>query len=380
MYLKRVTESLVERYLSAFSVVGMTGPRQSGKSTLLRELLPDYRYVTFDDFQQQNAFNQDPVAFLKHYDDRVIFDEVQFVPDLFSRVKIAVDNDRQNYGKFVLTGSSQFAYLKKASESLAGRIGLLSLLPLQYAEMPRALREASIFRGGYPELVLRDYKESEFWYGSYLETYLNKDVRALSNIGDMRDFSQFIRLIAVRCGQILDQSMLARDLGVSVPTIKRWISILEASYIIFLLPAYHNNFGKRIIKRPKLYFYDTGLVSYLTGIKNAELYHQGPMSGLLFENYVVSEVLKNIKHRGKDYALYYLRTSDQAEVDLIVDKHDRQDFIEIKKTSTFLAKMARSLRTYSGRDITCYVLYNGEALPCKDYIHVLNYTQYLDKL
>ena len=377
MYLTRVAQQRALDYLQAFPVLGLTGPRQSGKSTLLRHLLPDYRCVTFDDFQAIEFFTQDPKAFLAHYDHHVIFDEVQLVPHLFSAIKIAVDNDRTQYGKFVLTGSSQFSYIKKISESLAGRVGLLSLLPLQYLELPEDARQQAIFKGSYPELVVRRYQESAAWYASYLETYLNKDVSAITHIGDMRDFRRFIQLLAARTGQLFDQTSFSKDLGVSVPTIKRWVSVLEASYIIFLLPPYHTNFGKRLTKAPKIYFYDTGLVSYLTGIVTEELYEKGPMAGALFENYVVSEVLKKIKHEGSDHEIFYLRTSDKAEIDLIVDKKTNQDFIEIKKSATFTSKMASTLKQYCNDSIQGYVLYNGEPLRLQNNIKVMPFWQYL---
>ncbi|WP_423063593.1 ATP-binding protein [Candidiatus Paracoxiella cheracis] len=375
--MKRIAEATMQRFLSSFPVLGLTGPRQSGKSTLLQHALTDYRYVSFDNIGNVDYFESDPEGFIAQYDDRVIFDEVQFVPKLFNYIKVAVDNDRQNYGKFVLTGSSQFSYLKNISESLAGRIGLMSLLPLQYAEMPKALLTESIYQGAYPELVIRDYRESELWYASYLETYLNKDVRVLSNIGDMRDFSRFIRLLAAQVTKTIDLSHYAKDLGVSAPTIKRWLSILEASYIIFLLPAYYNNLGKRIIKSPKIYFYDTGLISYLAGIKTFDQYDKGPMNGAIFENYVVSEILKKNLHSVSGFELYYFRTSDKTEIDLIVDKKDSQDFIEIKKTSTFYPKFVSALKKFCDENRQGYLLYNGKEFPFKENINIINYAEYL---
>lgn len=291
-YVKRVLESGLLAYLHNFPVVGLTGPRQSGKSTLLQALLPNYKYLTFDDYKLQDFLQSDPEAFMATYSEHIIFDEIQKMPELFNYLKIAVDNDRMNYGKFVVTGSSQFSSIKNITESLAGRIGLLSLLPFQFSEMPTELRSLSIFKGSYPELVNRSYREASAWYSSYIDTYLNKDVRTLSNIGDLRDFQRFITLLAANTAQILNLSSYARDLGVAVNTIKRWLSILEASYIIYLLPPFYKNYNKRVVKSPKLYFYDTGLVSYLVGITTQQLYENGPMAGSLFENYLVTEILK----------------------------------------------------------------------------------------
>lgn len=376
VYTHRVAEASLRRYLSAFPSVGLTGPRQSGKSTLLRHILPDYHYVTFDDSRNILAYTDDPEGFIKQYSERVIFDEIQYVPEIFNSIKILIDNNRSSYGNFVLTGSSQFKFLQHATESLAGRIGLMSLLPFQYTEMPKALINESIFRGGYPELVMRDYHESNLWYASYLETYLNKDVRAIANIGDLRDFRRFIQLLAAHAAQLLDMSSYARDLGVSVTTIKRWLSILEASYIIFIIPPYYENYGKRIIKSPKIYFYDTGLVSFLTGITTYEQYNNGPLAGSLFENYVVSEIVKKELHQATLSDFYYFRTQDKVEIDLIVDRKTSKDFIEIKKSATFNPKMIQGLKKYAKQENRPILLYTGEKFKHRD-VEIMPYWEYL---
>ncbi len=237
-YIHRVIEKTVLRYLSIFPVVGITGPRQSGKSTMLHSLLSkSHQYISFDDLDYVDQFHTDPHKFMKLYSDKIIFDEVQRVPELFSYVKLAVDKDRRKYGKFLLTGSSQFTLMKRVSESLAGRIGLLSLLPFQYTEVPRKLRNDSIHNGGYPELVLRNYHSAFDWFNSYIDTYLTRDVRDIREIGDIRDFRRFIQMLAARVSQVLNMSEIARDIGISVPTIKKWLSVLEASYTVFLLPV-----------------------------------------------------------------------------------------------------------------------------------------------
>lgn len=378
MYLSRIASSSLTRFLGAFPVVGVTGPRQSGKSTLLQHMLPDYTYINFDDEKNIVLFEEDPVGFVEQYQKNTIFDEVQFVPKLFNYIKIAVDQDRMNYGRFVLTGSSQFGFLKNVSESLAGRIGLMTLLPLQYAEMPKAMTQESIYQGAYPELVLRSYRDADLWYSSYLDTYLTKDVRTLMQIGDIRDFRRLIQLLAANVSQQLDMTKYASDIGVSVSTIKRWISVLEASYVVFLLPPYYENFGKRIVKSPKIYFYDTGLISYLTGISSYEIYDKGPMAGSIFENYIVSEVAKKIKHHASNTDLYYFRTQDQLEIDLIVDRKQTKDFIEIKKTSTYKPKMSSAIRKYAGEKDRKIVLYNGQPLEHGE-VEVLPYSDYLSE-
>jgi predicted AAA+ superfamily ATPase len=375
-YKHRVAEASLRRYLKVFPVVGLTGPRQSGKSTLLRHLLPDYAYVTFDDPKHVSSFMEDAVGFLKIYSEHVIFDEVQRVPELFHYIKMLVDQDRDNYGNIVLTGSSQFQFLHKATESLAGRMGLMSLLPFQYNEMANNLTNESIYLGAYPELVNRSYEEAGLWHASYIETYLNKDVRTLTNIGDIRDFSRFLQLLAAQTAQTLDMSHYARDIGVSVPTIKRWLSVLEASYIIFTVQPYYQNFGKRIVKSPKIYFYDTGLVSFFTGINTFEQYNNGPLAGSLFENYIVSEIYKKELHTVSHANLYFLRTQDQAEVDLIVDRKSSKDFIEIKKSATFRPAMVKTLKRFSDTQTSPILLYQGESYS-HDGVEVMPYQDYL---
>lgn len=377
-YIHRVLEATVLEYLKDFPVVGITGPRQSGKSTMIERLLgKTYRYVTFDDLDVVNQFHSDPKKFMSIYSDRVIFDEVQRVPELFSSVKLAVDKDRRNYGKFVMTGSSQFTFMKHVSESLAGRIGLLTLLPFQYAELPQHLRKDSMYRGGYPELAMRNYEPSRKWFTSYLDTYLTRDVRNLRDIGDIRDFQRCIQMLAARVSQILNMSELSKDIGVSVPTIKKWISVLEASYIVFLLPPYFRNLGKRIVKSPKIYFCDTGLVSHLTGIGTSELFEKGPLYGALFENYVIAEILKKELHTRSDTSLFYYRTSNGTEVDLIIDRKTSADYVEIKSSSTFRVDMVRSIELTKRKSDRGFLLYQGNRVPYEPGIEILPYTKYL---
>ncbi|MHB1050133.1 MAG: ATP-binding protein [Bacteroidota bacterium] len=377
-YIHRAAEDHITRLLKLFPVVGLTGPRQSGKSTMVRAITGNgFRYVSFDDPAMVDLFYSDPVRFIESYDQQVIFDEAQKVPEIFNYIKLIVDRSRTSYGRFIVTGSSQFGFLKHISESLAGRIGLLTLLPFQYSEVPSAWREESIYRGAYPELVLRKYEGSFDWYSSYFDTYLTRDVRDLREIGDIRDFKRFIRLLAARASQLLNMSDVARDIGISVPTVKKWISVLEASYIIFLLPPFYNNFGKRIVKSPKLYFYDTGFVSFLTGIRNQELYENGPMSGAIFENYIVSEIMKKVVHTRSDADLYYYRTSNGAEVDLIIDNKSERHWIEIKSSHTFRPEMILPLTAIKKKKDKGFVLYQGKAIDYTPDISIMNYKNYL---
>lgn len=376
-YIPRILEVTLEKYLRAFPVVGLTGPRQSGKSTLLKHLLKDkYTYITFDDFKLIALLQDDPEKFMRIYDNRVIFDEVHKAPEIFNLLKIAVDNDRDNYGKYIITGSAQFSFLKGVSESLAGRIGLLSLLPFQFSEIPGKQKKMSIFKGGYPELVIRNYEFYNEWFSSYLDTYLNKDLRSISNIGDLRYFRNLMQILAGRCSQILNMSEIARDIGVTVATVKKWISVLEASYIVFLLPPFYKNFGKRIIKAPKLYFYDTGLVSYLLGIENQTLFENGASFGPLFENYIVSEIMKKEIHAKNNTGLFYFRSNYGLEVDLIIDRKTTKDWIEIKASETFRLQMTAAIESLMEPGDKGFLVYNGKELKYTKEVKILNFKDY----
>ncbi|OGV47926.1 MAG: hypothetical protein A3F46_05845 [Legionellales bacterium RIFCSPHIGHO2_12_FULL_42_9] len=376
-YQHRALESTLKDYLQYFPVVGLTGPRQSGKSTLLQHILPEYTYVTFDDYRVISLFHHDPERFLTIYADQIIFDEVQKIPELFNYIKIAVDSNRESKGKFILTGSSQFSLIKNSSESLAGRIGLLSLYPFQFAEIPADLHEESIFRGGYPELVERNYEFYNAWFSSYIETYIHRDIVSVGHVGDVRDFRRLLQLLAANASQQLNMARYASDIGVDVKTIKRWIALLEASYIIFLIPPFYKNYGKRLVKSPKLYFYDVGIVSFLTGIENKTLFENGPMAGAIFENYLVSEILKKERHANQSSELYYLRTSHGVEVDLIIDRKNKKEFIEIKNSETFHPRMIASMSEFIEEGDKGFLLYRGENFPCHEPISVINYNEFL---
>jgi len=282
---------------------------------------------------------------MKQYGSRTIFDEAQKAPALFNYLKMAIDEDRHNYGNFILTGSSQFTLIKEITESLAGRIGALSLLPLHLEELPKEWREEQILKGSYPELVHLNYENTNLWYSAYVNHYIERDVRNIANIGNLSDFQRLIKLLAARTSQELNASSLAGDLGVAVNTIRHWISILEASYIVFLVPSYHKNLGKRVVKRPKLYFYDTGLVCYLTGIDTQDVLRKGPLDGPIFENYVVAEIKKWLLHHGLPDQLFYFRTNSGIEVDLVIENLSRNTLklLEIKSTETAKQEMFSSI-------------------------------------
>ncbi len=317
-YIARIAEERIRRLASLFPAVAVTGPRQSGKSTLLGNAFPEYRIVTFDSPQERAFFEDDPLGFMKALPDKVILDEVQKVPALFEYLKIAIDTDR-TAGRFLLTGSAQFSLVKGISETLAGRCGTVSLLPFQSSESPTTPWPSLEIGGSYPELVTREHEGSAEWYDAYIMSYIERDLRSLLNIEKLRDFRIVLGLLAARTAQELNLSSIARESGISEKTVAAWISVLEASYIVFLVQPYHRNLGKRLVKRPKLYFWDTGLACRLTGIPDHDQLEKGPLAGAMFENFVAAELSKDIAHRGTDTRLYYFRSNAGIEADFVLE-------------------------------------------------------------
>ena len=378
MYLTRIAEKLVSDYLDQFPSIGVMGPRQSGKSTMVKRLLgKEYTYVSFDDFEVKDLFYSDPKKFIKRYSNKVIFDEAQYIPELFPLLKQVIDNDRFNYGKFVITGSGQFLMSKHIAESLAGRIGLIPLLPMQFEESKILTAESQIVHGSYPELVVRNFRGFQAWYSSYIETYLQKDLRQMINVSDIHAFTQFLRLLAANITQTLNLSSFSRDIGISVATLKRWLSILENSYVLFLLHPYYKNQGKRIVKSPKIFFYDTGLVSYLTGISTFEQWEKGVLYGPLFENFIVADIFKQILHNGLNYNLYYFRTNHGDEIDLIIDKGVERDLVEIKASVTYRPGFQKTLEKYDFDGSNKKIIYQGKSSEKTGGIMAENYKSFL---
>jgi len=344
-YRHRALEARLKRYLALFPAVAVTGPRQSGKSTLLQTAFPELPYVSFDDPEEVRAAGMDPRGYLSRFPERVILDEAQRAPELFSYLKIAIDSDRQRKGRFILSGSNQFTLSRRLSESLAGRIGLLELHPFERHEMPKEGRKNQMLFGSYPELVMRDHEGSREWYSSYLATYLERDVRLANDVGKLSDFQTLVRLLAVRTSQEYNASSLAREVGVDSKTVESWVSILEASYLVFRLRPWKANIGKRLVKHPKVFFWDTGLVCHLSGIRDVEALESGPLGGPVFENLVVAEILKAAAHRGLDVEVNYFRESNGLEADLLVHDRDtgRHWVVDAKSGHTAKAPWIESL-------------------------------------
>ena len=326
-----------KEYNQYYQIISLTGPRQSGKSTFIQHAVKKFPYINLESPDERRFAITDPKHFLQSFPKGAILDEVQYVPELFSYIQAMTDADKSL--KFYLTGSQNFLMQERISQSLAGRVGLLTLLPFSFSELKKAKRaienlQLQQFTGFYPRIYDRDIPPREF-YRNYVNTYLQRDVQGLIRNENMESFNRFIALVSGRAGQILNYQSLANDTGLSVPSVQTWIRILERSYIIFLLSPYHKNFRKRIVKSPKLYFFDTGLLCYLLNIEKPEQLATHYAKGAIFENYVISEMFKLRVHRGLSPNLFYWKDSNNKEVDCLLDTGEGQAAYEIKSSTTF---------------------------------------------
>ena len=336
----------INAYMQRYPIVALTGPRQSGKTTLLKGMFPDFRYVSLENPDNRAFAENDPNGFLQLYDQKVILDEVQRVPALLSYIQTIVDSNNM-MGQYILSGSQNFNLMKSITQSLAGRVALFKLLPFDMMELKSADLlpsdyEQLIIKGSYPALYDRSIPFASF-YANYIETYIQRDVTELLSIRDFGLFRTFLKLCAARIGQQLNIANLSSETGVSVPTLRSWISILESSYIMYQLPPFFKNFNKRLVKSPKLYFYDTGLASFLLGIRNEKTLLESEFKGALFENMIITEYVKQNYHNNLYHDFYYWRDSNGHEVDLLVSNDTAYDAIEIKSTKTILPKQFAGL-------------------------------------
>ncbi|MBU1085273.1 MAG: ATP-binding protein [Candidatus Beckwithbacteria bacterium] len=349
MYIKRVLENQLRKTIKKFPILGLVGPRQSGKTTLLQEIFNDFKYVNLEDIELREFANNDPKGFLYTHQSPLIIDEAQRSPKLFSQLQVEVDNKKQ-MGSYILSGSQNFLMMEGISQSLAGRISIQTLLPLSYLEITALKKNISdysnlIFQGQYPRMYHPPKLEPNEFYNSYLATYIERDLRKIINVTDLSTFQRFLRLCAGRVGQILNLSSLAQDTGITHNTARSWLSVLESSYIIYLLQPYYKNFNKRLIKSPKIYFYDTGLASWLLNIEKLEQVGTHFASGGLFENLVISEYLKNTFNQGKRPQSYFWRDQQQREIDLIIDRTPLHA-IEIKSGKTISSSYFTTLKSW----------------------------------
>lgn len=366
MLARSITPSL-QRLATGFPVLAITGPRQSGKTTLARAQFADRPYVSLEDPVERAFANEDPRGFLGRFTQGAVFDEAQRWPDLFSHLQGMVDADRRP-GRFILTGSQQFGLLAGVTQSLAGRVGMTRLLPLAAMEIPAVTDrklglDGLMLKGGYPALHTQPVEPTD-WFASYIATYVERDVRQVLNIQSLPTFQRFLRLCAGRTGQLLNISALASEAGITANTAKSWLAVLESSDLIHLLPPYFRNFGKRLVKMPKLYFLDTGLACWLLGIRSEDMLSLHPMRGALFENWVIGEFIKARYNQGQPADLYFWRDNNGLEADLIFEQGGKLQMVEIKSgqtiTSDTLRAGQRAIRMAEDEALTPWLIYGGD--------------------
>ena len=346
MAIEREIVNALNFYKTKYPILALTGPRQSGKTTLLRELFSDYQYISLENIDVRNFLENDPNGFFEKYSSFCIFDEAQRAPLLFSYLQTKVDEDKI-MGQYIISGSQNFHLMKNITQSLAGRVAIFKLFPLDFNELKsKNLLDKdyiiAMLKGFYPAIFDRDIPSKNF-YTNYIQTYVERDITDLINIQDLRTFRKFLTLCAARAGQLLNLSNLAKDCGISQPTAKAWLSALENSYILFLLQPLHNNFNKRVMKSPKLYFYDTGLLCHLLKIKDENQIRTHAYKGNLFENMIVAEYVKQNFHQNKMEEYWFWRDSAGHEVDLIRQDDYLYHVIEIKSTTTITQELFKGM-------------------------------------
>ncbi|MCP3659596.1 MAG: ATP-binding protein [Bacteroidetes bacterium] len=383
--IKRDLEEDILNASKKIEVITITGPRQSGKTTLAKKIFSDYKYINLElPLNRQIALN-DPQVFFSNKEN-IIFDEIQNVPDLFSYIQVEVDENKIK-GQFILTGSQNFSLLDKISQSLAGRTFIYELLPLSISELSNTKYfekeyKKHLFKGFYPK-IYDENLESRKWLESYIKTYIERDLREITQVKDLGIFYLFLKLCAGRIGQLINYNSLSNEIGVSNNTIKQWLGILERSYIIYTLRPYYNNFNKRIIKCPKLYFYDTGLACYLLEITDYKQLDFHFMKGSLFENYIISDIIKNNYNAGYSPNIYFWRDSNGNEIDCLEEKNGKIRAIEIKSSKTFNLDHLKNLRYFKNIANTSlessYLVYDGEQKFSFDDINLIPWEEFLTK-
>lgn len=383
MYIARNASEHIKKQLQLFPILTLTGPRQSGKTTLLRHLFPEYKYYNLERIDYREMISIDPIGFLKAIGPKVIFDEAQNIPELFSYLQV-VSDELNTAGQYILSGSQSFLLNEKIAQSLAGRVYISHLFPFDITEVrPKNTDIYSIiWTGFYPRVYDMEIDPSDF-YPSYLSTYVERDVRTLKAIENLSTFTRFLGLCAGRIGQVLNLSSLANDAGITVNTAKAWISLLEASFVIFQLQPYHRNFSKRIIKSPKIYFYDTGLASSLLRISDSEMLKTHYLFGSLFENLVLAEIVKKQHHCGQRPSVYYWRESNGTEIDCIIEQGNNAIMaIEIKAGATFTKDYLKNLKNFSPKDtlVNKKLVFNGDVSVNNTDIQLIAWNDFSDFL
>lgn len=379
----RVALATVHRLAKGFPILALTGPRQSGKTTLSKLAFPEKPYASLENLDSRAFAQNDPRRFLAQFQSGAVIDEVQRVPSLLSWLQEWVD-DRKIMGDFVLTGSAQFDLMAGITQSLAGRVGRIELLPFSGAELRSVGKQTpsldeQLLTGGYPALYYRDVSPAD-WFPNYVATYLERDVRALVGVRDLNLFQRFLKLCAARSGQLLNLSSLGSDCGISAVTAKQWLSVLESSYIVTLLSPYHQNFGKRLVKTPKLYFLDVGLMAWLLGIKDANQLSTHSARGALFETWAVGELIKNRYNEGQASDLYFWRDSLGREVDVVYETPQGLQALEMKSGSTWASDWTDSIKAWqllSKTTVMPQLIYGGTGTASRQHCDAIGWLDFL---
>ena len=387
--IKRKAADYIAGIAAKFPVVSITGPRQSGKTTLARAVFPDYEYLNLENPDTMHEAMADGASFFRNHPAPLILDEVQRMPELLSRIQVAVDESPRKKGMFILTGSQQPSLKDGISQSLAGRVAIATLLPFSMDELAEAdvvqTREAYMHNGFMPRLYNERLTPFDV-YENYLATYVERDVNQIANIKNRREFDVFLRVLAGRVGQLVNCQSIANDIGVSMPTVKSWISILDACFIITVLPCYYRNFGKRFVKAPKIYFTDVGLLTHLLGIREQAQIVRDPLFGAIFENMVVMEAFKAKLNRGLPPDLYFIRDRSGTEVDLVAEQGRKLHLFEIKASASYSADFTKNMDRLSngiGDVASQSVIYSGRDLPngkSAGYFNFTNIARRMEKL
>ena len=391
MYIHRTAENTIQKFSKQFKVLLITGARQVGKSTLLQRCDEHRNYVSLDDLVEREMAINEPQLFLRNHQTPLIIDEIQYAPQLLSYIKLIVDKSDKK-GQYWLTGSQQFHLMENISESLAGRVGIIDLMGLSLSEISAHKNQLPfnidlennhkknysideifqiIYNGFYPALNNQEEMDRNAFYSSYLRTYIERDIRALNSISDEMKFLTFIRVVAARTGQVLKYSEIAKEVEISQPTAKNWLSVLISSHLVYLLPPYYKNVNKRMTKMPKIYFMDTGLCAYLTGWSNPEVIQKGAMNGAFFETFVVSEIIKSYFHNGEIPLIYWYRDTLGKEIDLIIEKNGKLYPIEIKLTANPNKSMIKNFSIIENWDMGAIICMNEKEMFLTENVKVI---------
>ncbi|MBL7829114.1 MAG: ATP-binding protein [Saprospiraceae bacterium] len=376
----RLLGSKISQSAQKMPVIAVTGPRQSGKSTLIQQLFPTYTYLNLEDIELRQFALSDPKGFLQHAGKKAIIDEVQYAPELLSYIQVITDREKIA-GQFIISGSQNLLLMHSIAQSLAGRVAIFNLLPFSLQEIQNtdfALinYEDYIFKGFYPRIYDLDLEPTK-WLQDYLKTYVERDVRQILNVGDLATFRQFLEICAGRIGQLVNFSEIGNMIGVSYQTVKKWLSVLETSFIVYTLQPYHQNFNKRIVKTPKLYFYDTGLACALLNLRSVEDLNRHFAKGALFENFIINEILKNQLNQAISPRNYFWNASGSHEIDLLLDKGGRLIHVEIKSSRTIGAHFFDSMKYFQAVSGALpsdgYLIYGGDEMQKRSEVQVLSW-------